>query len=795
LESTHSNSLHNDRQYDSGFYDSASFDTGAPPLVQAGLVDWQLEILRLWSANIGRYANKTDIVLLSGILEAKQEAISANLKVILNQKKRMGDLEGALVPPLVDKAQSSWLQDSSIDLGAWEEDRKTIEDATALFDNTQFPNHAMNLLPFTGTYDVGYDQTLAHDQSSYTGPSSANEVLLTDDINALAPVLRTTDDLSKERHIDQADPDSVTASYVPAWISHTSDLDMSAISCPRLRQLIGQIISRKAAKGCGPILRYTHPAGRFSCTLGCGRRFRAAGDTFRHEEIVYPQKFWFCLECGDPNDPAEKYVFTRKDKMRKHIKRLNHAISVDQCRVPNIRTLYPERCAFCSNHWHTDWKERCKHLIRHCKRGDFAASAHTAATGQVPSSIDNNDDDGDDNDDDDENDDGDDDESESPYDEPDEESKEEDSNGEGPSDPNRKHNTSGDDYDRVESSTKDTDVNYGDWLQDSPGFSISRSVRHFLSLQPAVNVINAHVWASQKPIDWLEQRPDGSIASAFGMRSHLIVNDNACSEPRTIFIGNYRYTECCLHEGMMELLLALDDPNCKISTVIRHSCTFVVAIEVGEKQYNLVLEHDSSTLDSAPIHTGNISGGSMSSSVAGKYRLVSLHKLEPIVGSQQSQDPVIGIQSGTTKSGVSLASKPPTTGRKDRMSPANTIHWDPERMQRVLSGSSTMTAPMVQGKRLSLLPKIEKDRAPERAQSALSQADMSDTLQFQSRPKLSKAMLAHHARYYDTEKEHDKYQLKIHDLQVAARQLGFELSKDKFEPDKWQWGVARSTRV
>jgi hypothetical protein len=87
-----------------------------------------------------------------------------------------------------------------------------------------------------------------------------------------------------------------------------------------LRTFIECIIQLKIAKGCGPVRDQENQEGIYSCTLSsCGRRFRTAADLIRHEEVVYPQSFWFCFRCGDVENPRERHLFTREDKMRKHI--------------------------------------------------------------------------------------------------------------------------------------------------------------------------------------------------------------------------------------------------------------------------------------------------------------------------------------------------------------------------------------------------------------------------------------------------------------------------------------------
>lgn len=52
-------------------------------------------------------------------------------------------------------------------------------------------------------------------------------------------------------------------------------------------------------------------------------------------------------------------------------------------------------------------------------------------------------------------------------------------------------------------------------------------------------------------------------------------------------------------------------------------------------------------------------------------------------------------------------------------------------------------------------------------------------------------MLDRHTSLYDVDKEQYKAQHRIHNLQMAAQQLGFEMDERCFKPDKWQWSAQR----
>jgi len=64
----------------------------------------------------------------------------------------------------------------------------------------------------------------------------------------------------------------------------------------------------------------------------------------------------------------------------------------------------------------------------------------------------------------------------------------------------------------------------------------------------------------------------------------------------------------------------------------------------------------------------------------------------------------------------------------------------------------------------------------------------------QPHPGLTKAVLARREMLLDMDKEHYSEQTRVHTLQKAAQQLGFDLEKDCFKPEKWQWGTRLDQR-
>lgn len=174
-----------------------------------------------------------------------------------------------------------------------------------------------------------------------------------------------------------------------------------------VRKLVQGAVHVKATRGCHPLRGHEVQKGSYPCSLGCERRFRTSNDLFRHEETVYPQQFWFCSLCGDPEDPLDKYLFTREDKIRQHMKAFHpYDFGFARFRVSNIRTTYPKKCELCLNFRFRSWKERRNHIISHCKRGEDVSRARkrsrtrrsTRETGVVLGDDEDDDNDGNDDD-------------------------------------------------------------------------------------------------------------------------------------------------------------------------------------------------------------------------------------------------------------------------------------------------------------------------------------------------------------------------------------------------------------
>ncbi|KAF2821343.1 hypothetical protein CC86DRAFT_386309 [Ophiobolus disseminans] len=62
-------------------------------------------------------------------------------------------------------------------------------------------------------------------------------------------------------------------------------------------------------------------------------------------------------------------------------------------------------------------------------------------------------------------------------------------------------------------------------------------------------------------------------------------------------------------------------------------------------------------------------------------------------------------------------------------------------------------------------------------------------------PRLTEAVLARCARLHDVDKDQYKAHIRAQEIQLAARQLGFTLSGECFESEKWEWGARLDHRA
>jgi hypothetical protein len=142
------------------------------------------------------------------------------------------------------------------------------------------------------------------------------------------------------------------------YVAHSTDFENALKT--RVKR---EAIARKE-KGCGIFRGSEERPGKFPCTLGCGRSFRSHCDVFRHEEIAYPQQFYYCSTDGC------RHLCSRKDKLNEHIRKCHsESTSVGSFKVRNFTGLFPQTCELCLHHTHRSWRGRRDHIIAHFKRG------------------------------------------------------------------------------------------------------------------------------------------------------------------------------------------------------------------------------------------------------------------------------------------------------------------------------------------------------------------------------------------------------------------------------------------
>ncbi|KAH7413591.1 hypothetical protein DE146DRAFT_749796 [Phaeosphaeria sp. MPI-PUGE-AT-0046c] len=388
LEIHHDNGFHQHQPWNLGVPDYGSSDVVRRSNELPGLAAWQSAWLRIWVSNVGRKANAADIALFRSLLEASEEAVRACLQGRLDYDDSHGAHSNA-------KTIHTWkaIHGSPFD---------PVQDLILPPDSSAKLFRAGDASANLGVAQHAYrgDRSLLTANMSPTHISSIHDEAHHSFIDPPeAAVLSKHESRGKRTCTQQPLPSFSSSILDPTWSPSTVDSSVTASSNPRLREFVTQFVSRRATKKCKAIRGHRSRNGMFPCTVGCGARFGAAADAIRHEEIKYPQQFFFCLSCGDPNNPLDDHLFTRVDKMRDHLKAPNHTpIGLDQCRVLNIRTLWPEKCGLCTHYKYRNWDERGDHYKWHCKRGDYGRNAHGGHNHQTPNltSDNNNDDDNDD---------------------------------------------------------------------------------------------------------------------------------------------------------------------------------------------------------------------------------------------------------------------------------------------------------------------------------------------------------------------------------------------------------------
>ncbi|KAF1996467.1 hypothetical protein P154DRAFT_320396 [Amniculicola lignicola CBS 123094] len=147
---------------------------------------------------------------------------------------------------------------------------------------------------------------------------------------------------------------------------------------PGLRELTATVTNRQKSQLCKPPTGVQKKQNKYACTLGqhgSGWKFRAPCEQRRHEEVAFPQRFWFCSLCGDTSNPLAGDLFVRKDKFQKHVSEAHPGWNVDAalsaCELSNPHMVFPRRCGFCprSKFYAQSWIHRSQHIASHFRKG------------------------------------------------------------------------------------------------------------------------------------------------------------------------------------------------------------------------------------------------------------------------------------------------------------------------------------------------------------------------------------------------------------------------------------------
>lgn len=359
-----------------------------------------------------------------------------------------------------------------------------------------------------------------------------------------------------------------------------------------LRQLALNVMKSSNSRACKPNKHERKQEGPYVCDVGCDYQCKRIADKFRHEQGVYPQRFFFCFLCGNSHRPSEKHLFTRKDKFAHHLREQHKgSINTHQCELTGIKTAFPEKCELCMTYRHTSWESRQAHIRLHYKKGhvfrsrsarDDSSKSDDLAEGQSQ-----NHDDDDDNDDDQDEDGSEDDSDDNPDD------NDEDANGR-PGEPSREHGPDGSepnlDHDNHSVLPDDTDESF-DMSQymnfDFLGFPASINLRFIDPLSD----LRANFGFSLT-IKWLERvNKKGGTASVFKVMLPVDLDKFGCKRPKIYAVKQYPAHHQNIYEREVEVFKSLINYKIGFRGIAKCYGTFEYTNKMGKATRNLLLEY------------------------------------------------------------------------------------------------------------------------------------------------------------------------------------------------------------
>ncbi|KAJ4377482.1 hypothetical protein N0V83_000307 [Neocucurbitaria cava] len=302
------------------------------------MAQWKVKVLSLWFAKHRRAASDMELFCFFGLLRVSEDEIKRHLHRLLDQyqhshhtpKTRASnsvtdqsfkDAPQARCGPDDVLTSESLNLYASFDVSADE----TTHSAPFAMD------HTSEKMPWAFSQNVyGSNSAIDHEEARPEFHVRQSQLCNSQDLQLASSVATVPNngcndsdafDLDSQttvQHLFMPQLGSSHELWVPGFAGGQQEL-VPGVS-ENLRSFIQGMIRLRIEKGCGPIRGHEVQTGMYPCTLGCGRRFKTSSDLFRHEETVYPQRFWFCFSCGDPNNPSERHLFTREDKMRQHSK-------------------------------------------------------------------------------------------------------------------------------------------------------------------------------------------------------------------------------------------------------------------------------------------------------------------------------------------------------------------------------------------------------------------------------------------------------------------------------------------
>jgi hypothetical protein len=289
------------------------------------LEDWKVDMLRGWFEKRGRAINNQDVICFSNVFDAS-----------------IGQIEEAL-------ARFRKLADSQQEFGSSQ------------------PGDIVQCQPIlTQAIQDHYHEAIYEPTSTYV--SSSNFSYPFGSLSALSLASQNltsthSTDLSRGNYGIHCDNHHISTSSISADLSVSNPAWSDSFQSMIMKCIDADINARKG-KGCGRVDTSIAQRGDVPCTLGCGRMFRSACDRNRHEETVYPKRYWVCHLCADLEDPDSNVLFTRLDKIQCHSTKYHSGqLRVERCKISDTRALYPRRCGICQYRFRS-LKDRSNHVAR-----------------------------------------------------------------------------------------------------------------------------------------------------------------------------------------------------------------------------------------------------------------------------------------------------------------------------------------------------------------------------------------------------------------------------------------------